>query len=136
MNDARTSGITWHEGRRSLHQLQKFPAGVVAVSDGQDIPATIPVGRDVIINYAIAIIERNEKVADAELAIQDWLDVMLETLTTNVDGTDARDLHNTADAAAIAAVVTNIGFRTDSNPESAPPEARVLITVAVEFHPH
>jgi hypothetical protein len=123
-SDTRTSGILWHDGRRSIQQVQGNPAGTVCVDTGEDVLAYIGgLGREATINVLVSVRETAEKVGDAEKNVQNWLDRTLAVLAEKWD----------LNAFTPGAAVDQVNFRTDSNPEADPPEARFTITVAIKI---
>jgi hypothetical protein len=122
-SDARTSGILWHDGRRSIQQVQGNPAGTVCVDTGEDVIAYIGgLGREATINILVSVRETAEKVGNAEKNIQNWLDNAIAVLAEKWD----------LNAFSPTTSVDQINFRTDSNPEADPPEARFTMTVVVK----
>lgn len=128
--DARTSGIKWHYGRRTMQGIQVMPAGIVSgPGPASDAIRTMPAasGHEGAITVLVGIKYASERgVEQAERDMQNGLDNVLAVLA----GTPSLGLSNVIEASAPLMAIF-----TSSNPEDTPPSAEAAVPLRVRLLP-
>ena len=119
--DARVKDLfTWYRGRRSLHDVQQFPAASVYRGDGEARGASIPSGMEAVVAVEILLRWQGEKPIDElEQDMESGTDKIVEVLWDN------RKLG-----------LSRVGWfsltwTSRSNPEAAPGFAESLVSLRV-----
>jgi hypothetical protein len=119
-SDARTSGIAWYKGRQTLHDVESFPAGAIALVSGRAQGASVPSGLGTVAEIVIQVrYVSSGGASEAELAMQQGLENVIAVLWDN------RNLNHPQVG------WFNFEWRATSAPEAEPPYADAVITLSV-----
>lgn len=121
--DVRTMEIQWSNGRRILHEAQRFPAGCVYLGPATVVPETMPAGEMVRMRVIAEVATNAFEDKVAEVRLRGYLDQVAKVLVDNWElGLD---------------YAYPVGLLWDPflNEEAAPAYARARLFLDVEIRP-
>jgi len=118
-----TLGISWSRGRYSLHDVQQFPAGGVALGSGEAGGAAIPSGMGGRTDVLISLRDQGQVgVATLETRMEQRVSDVVEALWSQRNlGLSRVKFHN-------------MRWEISSAPEAEPPFVMAVVTLSVEIY--